>query len=372
MVKNFTEFLYESKLLKEKENDKVNPKSIREEAKFKFVFPVGLYKQSEIPKGDLDKLKMEIVEKILRPMTGSELYDGATIVNLVASTSNLRVTPALRKKLESEGFKVDEGDTSGNSALAKARLQTIKDIMFGFLGIEKPNDSSVQNILKVQESIKVNAGEGKENQFISADIEMTGTRYDKVIDCDMEDPLQFKGERGLPENNYVGFTTEKNKIGINAAPNTRVTVYFEPANIPDCFFVYLDKDNYKLTPFIGNRSDKNRKGTAGENFFINQLNSIKDNLIPKITNEVSKKIGLDNAKNLVKKTLLDKSGKIKVVERGDPDGATNFEVTLVKSIFKKTVDIRVFSPLDDTGFSLSTACLNPNIDLKNNSLIAQK
>ena len=368
MVKNFTEFLNESKLLREKE--KVSQKSVSEETKFKFIFPVGLYKQSEIPKADLDKLKMEIVEKILRPMTGSELYDGATVVNLVASTSNLRVTPPLRKKLENEGFKVDEGDTSGNSALAKARLQTIKDIMFGFLGIDKPNDTSVKNILNVQESIKVNAGEGKENQFISADIQMTGTRYDKVIDCDMKNPLQFKGSKGLPENNYVGFTTEKEKIGINASPNTKITVFFEPANIPDCFFVYLDKDNFKLTPFIGNRSDKNRK-KSGENFFLDELNKIREDLISRITNEISKKIGLSNAKNLVNKTLLDKSGKIKVVERGDPDGEKNFEVTLVKSIFKKTVDIRVFSPLDDTGFSLTTACVNPKIDLKGNTLIAQ-
>lgn len=355
-IKKFNEFLNEAE-------------AVKEQTKFKFVFPTGLYKQSEIPGDQLKKLKMEIVEKILRPLTGEKLYDGATIVNLVASTSNLRVSSELKSQLEKEGFKVDEGDASGNSALAKARLKTIKDIIFEFLNIKNPNDKAIQNIIQVKESIKVNAGEGKENQYISADVEMTGTPYSKVINCDMDKPLEFKGEKGLAENNYVGFSTEKQKIGINASPNTKITLFFEPANIPDCFFVYLDSNNYKLTPFIGNRSDKNRKD--GQDFFINELNNMKGSLLEKITNEVSKKLGLNRAKELVNKTLLDKSGKIKVIQRDDPEGEENFNVTLVKSVLKKTIDIRVFSPLDDTGFSLTTACTNPKIDFEDNTLIAQ-
>jgi hypothetical protein len=355
-IKKFQEFINEAE-------------AVKEQTKFKFVFPTGLYKQSEIPGDQLKKLKMEIVEKILRPLTGEKLYDGATIVNLVASTSNLRVSPELKSQLEKEGFKVDEGDASGNSALAKARLKTIKDIIFDFLGVKNPNDKSIQNIIQVKESVKVNAGEGKENQYISADVEMTGTPYQSVINCDMEKPLEFKGGKGTEEKNYVGFSTDDQKIGLNAAPNTKITLFFEPANIPDCFFVYLDINNYKLTPFIGNRSDKNRKD--GTDFFINSLNDLKGSLLEKITKEVSKKIGMTKAKDLVNKTLLDKSGKIKVIQRDDADGEENFSVTLVKSIFKKTVDIKVFSPLDDTGFSLTTACTNPKVDFDQNELIAQ-
>jgi hypothetical protein len=389
-IKNFPNFINEAEIV----TKEVGKNSTR------FQFPLGKYKIEDIDPEDLTELRSVIATNILSKLKEGNKFTGATIINLIASTSTINVTPELRAQLEKEGFPRKEGDKTGNYALCQARLKTIKDLMLEILQIDPKDSKTLEKfgkVCKIIEIAKPDQGSSESYQYIESNVEYEGTAHIGIIEC--ESPLVLKGERGDSDNNFIGYPKEGNTadIGFVASPNTKVTLNYAPGNIPDCFFYYQNENSYGLSPFIGNKISRAKTGDTyngpinsleatpeykkehpeakdyfREGHFEDRLNDpeMKDALIAAISEEVGKYIKGKDVTGLVKSKLLNSEGRIIVIEPKDDPKAYKSIVT--KSATEKIIKMIVFSPLSNTEFSIHTSCQIPNIDISTGKISGYK
>jgi hypothetical protein len=355
-------------------------------ASARFQFPKGKYKVSDISPDELEKLRNDIAINILAKLKEGNAWTGPTMIDLVASTSTINVTPELRKQLASEGFPEKPGDKTGNYALCQARLKTIKDLMYGMLQIDPANKAATDKFSKVYtitETPKPDQSSSEKDQYIQSTVRYTGKKKDTQINC--KDATTFTGSQGSEENNYVGYG--KDDIAFVASANTKAVFNLRPGNIPDCFFWYQNPTSYGLTSFIGNKISREKTGDweyngkinsvkggkyFNEGHFEDRLNDSgrKDQIISAIKTEISKFIDAAEAEKLIKEKLLNADGRIKVVEpKEDPKA---FATNILKNIDSKDLVIRVFSPLGDTQFSVHANCSLPQIDTKTGKISGYK
>jgi hypothetical protein len=339
----------------------------------RFQFPKGKYKISDIVPADLAKLRQNIATDILAKLKEGYAYSGPTEINLVASTSTINVTPALRNQLTKEGFPEKTGDKTGNYALCQARLKTIRDLMFGMLQIDPADKSQMGQfgtICTIKETPMPDQSASEESQYIESTVRYTGERVKDQINCDA--PLKLSGSQADKSKNFVGYSNDN--VALVASPNTKITLQFTPGNIPDCLFWYQDPKSYGLTPFLGNAKSRAASGGGSyrgkvnaygsyetEGSFENRLNAQKDEIIKSIKDEISKLIGSGEAERLVNENILGKDGKILVKEE-TPENSALYNVEVIKSPSSKGLRIRGFSPLSDTRFGISTLCSVPQLD----------
>jgi hypothetical protein len=384
-IKNFYEFLNEAET-SEPALAPTMSTSTSGSAGARFQFPKGKYKVSDISPDELEKLRNDIAINILAKLKDGNAWTGPTMIDLVASTSTINVTPELRKQLSTEGFPEKPGDKTGNYALCQARLKTIKDLMYGMLQIDPADKTATDKFAKiytVTETPKPDQSASEKDQYIQSTVRYTGKQKDMQINC--KDATTFSGAQGSEENNYVGFG--KDDLAFVASPNTKAVFNLRPGNIPDCFFWYQNPTSYGLTPFIGNKVSREKTGdweyngkinsVKGGNYFKqghfqDRLNDEdkKDGIIDAIKKEISKFIDPGAADKLVKEKLLDEDGKIKVIEpKEDPKA---FVTEVLKNVDAKDLVIRVFSPLGDTQFSVLANCSLPQIDTKTGKINGYK
>jgi hypothetical protein len=362
-IKDFLTFINEAE---------VTSKSIGT-AGARFQFPLGKYKVEDISPDDLSKLRENIARDILAKLKEGNAYSGPTEINLVASTSTINVTPALRKQLSGEGFPEKSGDKTGNYALCQARLKTISDLMFGMLQIDPNNKEQMdqfQKIYTVKKTPLPDQSADEKSQYIESTIKYTGQKIKDQINCDA--PLQLSGKQANQAENFVGYANDS--VALVASPNTKVTFKFRPGNIPDCLFWYQNPTSYGLTPFLGNKQSREKSGDSEfrgkvnalgtykeKGNFEKRLNSQKDALINAMKAEISKFVDAGTAEKLINSVVLDKDGNISVIEE-DPKNTKLYNVDVVKSPYTKDVKVRAFSPLSDTEFGIATLCSLPQID----------
>lgn len=362
-IKDFLTFINEAE---------VTSKSIGS-AGARFQFPLGKYKVEDISPADLSKLRENIARDILAKLKEGNAYSGPTEINLVASTSTINVTPALRKQLSGEGFPEKSGDKTGNYALCQARLKTISDLMFGMLQIDPNNKEQMdqfQKIYTVKKTPLPDQSADEKSQYIESTIKYTGQKIKDQINCDA--PLQLSGKQANQAENFVGYANDS--VALVASPNTKVTFKFRPGNIPDCLFWYQNPTSYGLTPFLGNKQSREKSGDSEfrgkvnalgtykeKGNFEKRLNSQKDALINAMKAEISKFVDAGTAEKLINSVVLDKDGNISVIEE-DPKNTKLYNVDVVKSPYTKDVKVRAFSPLSDTEFGIATLCSLPQID----------
>lgn len=339
----------------------------------RFQFPLGKYKVEDIAPADLATLRENIAKDIIAKLKDGNAYTGPTEINLVASTSTINVTPALRKQLASEGFPEKPGDKTGNYALCQARLKTITDLMFGMLQIDPTNQDQMgqfEKIYTVKKTPIPDQSPSEKSQYIESTIKYTGQKIKDQINCDT--PLQLSGKQASESENFVGYSNDN--VALVASPNTKVTFKFRPGNIPDCLFWYQNPTSYGLTPFLGNKQSREKTGNeeyrgkvnalgkyAEKGNFEKRLNAQKDELITAMKTEISKFIDAGSAEKLINSVVLDKDGNISVREE-DQKNAQLYNVDVVKSPYSKDVKLRAFSPLSDTQFGIATLCSLPQID----------
>jgi hypothetical protein len=342
-IKNFTEFSI---------NEEVNVTTISSDTKFTWQFPEGVYKMESIDPKELAKLRLEIIDKILKPINEKQIKNGKTVINLVASTSVKPLSDKLKAELKAGGFyqNADPADKSGNSALGYARLATVEKLLLQFARIKDLNPANLSKSVEITRTVKANAGVGATFQFIAATIETSGELIADKISC--KRPAKFDGKQGTKENNYLGFDK---LVALEASANTKIPLTLDPLTIPDCFFVYYDADSYFLTPFLGEKT-----GSDPERNFLKELNNIKEPLLKGIINVIASK-NIPNPEEYVKTRLLNKDGSIKILsENTHPD---KFKREIIKKFGGNYVELRVFSPLTDTKFNIYTNCQIPTYDL---------
>jgi hypothetical protein len=361
-IKGFTEFINEAESA-----------SAESSAGARFQFPKGKYKTQDIVPTDLAKLRGNIATDILSKLKEGYGWSEGTEIELVASTSSINVTQGLRKQLEKEGFPEKEGDKTGNYALCQARLKTIRDIMFQMLQIDPNNKEQMaqfQSICTIKETPMPDQSPSEESQYIESTVRYKGQKIKDQISCDK--PLRLKGSRADESKKFVGYSNDS--VALVASPNTKIAFKFAPGNIPDCLFWYQNSKSYGLTPFLGNKLSREKSGDGvykgkvnavksyeKEGSFEIRLNNKRDAIVKSIITEISKMVGSAEAKRLVDENILGKDGKILVREE-TPENAALYNIEVIKSPYTKGVKIRVFSPLSDTEFEISTLCSVPKID----------
>ena len=339
----------------------------------RFQFPKGKYKAQDIIPTDLAKLRGNIATDILAKLKEGYGWSGATEIELVASTSTINVTPGLRNQLTKEGFPEKEGDKTGNYALCQARLKTIRDLMFQMLQIDPNNKdqmSRFQSICTIKETPMPDQSPSEQSQYIESTVRYTGQKIKDQISCDK--PLQLSGSQAGESKNFVGYSNDN--VALVASPNTKITFKFTPGNIPDCLFWYQNPKSYGLTPFLGNKSSREKSGEGvykgkinalgtykDKGSFETRLNQQKDAIVKSIKTEIAKMVGSVEAERLVNENILNKDGRISVREE-DAENDALYNIEVVKSPYSKGVKIRGFSPLSDTEFAISTLCSVPQID----------
>jgi len=340
-IKSFIEFSI---------NEENKVESVAGSAKFSWQFPEGVYKIESIDPKELAKLRLEIVNKILKPMNEKEIKNGKTIINLIASTSIKPLSDKLKAELKAGGFykNADPKDKSGNSALGYARLATVEKLLLEFARIKDLDPANLSKLVEITRTVKPNAGVGETFQFIAATIETSGELITNIISCDK--PTKFQGKQGMKENNYLGFDKP---VALKASANTKFPLILDPIVIPDCYFIYYDADTYFLTPFLGQQKSAPRN-------FLEELNSMKEPLLKGIIDVLASK-NIPNPEEYVKKTLLDKDGNIKILKvRENPK---EFRKEIVKKFGGNYLELKVFAPLSKTEFNISTNCQIPRYDL---------
>ena len=342
-IKNFTEFSI---------NEDVNITTIAGDTKFTWQFPEGVYKMESIDPKELAKLRLEIINKILKPINEKQIKNGKTVINLIASTSTKPLSDKLKAELKAGGFyqNADLADKSGNSALGYARLATIEKLLLQFARIKDLNPSNLSKSVEITRTVKANAGSGEKFQFIAATIETTGNVIIDVISC--KKSSNFEGKQGTKADNYLGFDR---LVALEASSNTKIPLILDPLVIPDCFFVYYDSESYFLTSFLGDK-----KGGESERDFLKELNDIKEPLLKGIINVIASK-NIPNPEEYVRKRLLNKDGSIKIL--GKTNHPEKFRREIIKKFGGNYLEMRVFSPLTSTKFNISTECQVPTYDL---------
>lgn len=342
-IKSFKEFSI---------NEAVNVTTVSADTKFTWQFPEGVYKMESIDPKELAKLRLEIINKILKPINEKQIKNGKTVINLIASTSVKPLSDKLKAELKAGGFyqNADPADKSGNSALGYARLATVEKLLLQFARIKDLNPANLSKSVEITRTVKANAGVGATFQFIAATIETSGELIADKISC--KKPAKFDGKQGTKENNYLGFDK---LVALEASANTKIPLILDPLTIPDCFFVYYDADSYFLTSFLGEKS-----GSEPERNYLKELNNIKEPLLKGIINVITSK-NIPNPEEYVKTRLLNKDGSIKILSKDThPD---KFRREIIKKFGGNYVELRVFSPLTDTKFNISTDCQVPTYDL---------
>jgi len=342
-IKSFIEFSI---------NEEVNVAAVAGDTKFTWQFPEGVYKMESIDPKELAKLRLEIINKILKPINEKQIKNGKTVINLIASTSVKPLSDKLKAELKSGGFyqDADPADKSGNSALGYARLATVEKLLLQFARIKDLNPGNLSKSVEITRTVKANAGAGAAFQFIAASIETSGEIIVDVISC--KKSAKFDGKQGTKKDNYLGFDK---LVALQASANTKIPLILDPLSIPDCFFVYYDAESYFLTSFLGDK-----KGGEPERNYLKELNNIKEPLLKGIINVVTSK-NIPNPEEYVKARLLNKDGSIKIL--GKEDHPEKFRREIIKKFGGNYIELRVFSPLTDTKFNISADCQVPTYDL---------
>lgn len=325
---------------------------------FDFNFESGQYKKESIPPQKLTGLKAQIVRQILPTLTSVELVNQKVIITLEASTSTLGISADLAAELKTQPGQ------AGNVALCDARMKTLKEII-----IEALTETLKATPEKISKKVefaapvnKANQGSGKtpeeqkKYQYIKAMLTVTGEPGTKPgkISCDFK--AEGRGVQGTSENNYVGFGREKNQRYVTNIPvGATFQVTFDPLSVPDCFFIKYDNVEF-LSPFIGAQSFTDGKGKTYN--YVEQLTALTD-LKDKINAELAA-VGATGTVDTLRPDFFTADGKVSIQPgpRQSPKvGVTTFEA--MRDALESDITIRVFSPLQNTIFSIRSGCTNP-------------
>lgn len=343
LLLNFSDWLFESITA-----DSPIKNALNQEAKFNFNFDSGKYLESEVPPDQLENLKKDLMPLIIE-LAVPKYIDGKTTVDLLSSTSTLKLTPELINKLKSEGYASPsaENDPSGNALLAAARVKTMEDIIIKILSTTlKTTTDSIKSKVQFNKTIKPNQGGGstpeemKKWQYMSMKAAQTGNPIaDSLkVNCNMRDQL-FNGRQGIIANNYVGYASD---LYLTIPVGNTITISFNSLDIPDMFYV-----KYRDVEFLSQFQGSPRHAP--------NLSKVPE-LENKINAELAKVGSKSNLKAL-QPNAVKPDGTWQVI-KGQYQGTTagNYSITINKQWDNDKLIVRVFSPLEATRFNISTVC----------------
>lgn len=354
------------KKLYEAESNASAAADLNAEVKFDFNFESGKYLESEIPIADLNNLKKELLAPI-RAVRLPKYKNQKTVLKLIASTSTLGLSAALKQKLTDEGYKPTG---NGNNALCEARLKTLEGIVIDLFctKLSCTADELAQKI-EIKKISKPNSGGGttdeerKKYQYISMKLEQTGEEIpvEERITCNMA-ATNRSGVQANKESNYVGFNADQYLI---IPAGNSVTIKLDPQSVPDMvYFKY--KDTEFLTPWLGAKQYAAPSGPT--TYYEKDLND--SSKYPGLKEAINAEILSCGGKLTVETALAAnggyKDGKFIVMPgprqlRGTASEGNSgtYTFTVTKGFSLDNLTIRVFSPLAGTKFSLSASCSSP-------------
>ena len=331
--------------------------NIDKEIPWDFNFDSGKFKKESIDQAKLDIIEGKFKSDILPTLNNMNFIGQELIIELIATTSKVPVGKAVTSELSNAGY------TTNNYGLAKARLDTLEDIvndlLFKNLGKEgedlKTFLKESKRKLTIEKKALANQGPDyvqgddvndekfKSNQKLSLVMKVHGQkpRRDQQIICNSE--VSGRGNTGTPENLYVGF---EKQMFLVAKKGTKMTTVFDPFTVPDCFF-YSYGGTMHLSPFAGNFGPKlvepfnkqkfdtltasaekgafkvTQETISGKNYIVwdykgtlNEMN--KDGALVKGIEAKLKSLGYKKTIKEIQPKFFDADGKIEVYATRDP------------------------------------------------------
>lgn len=294
IITRFSAFLNETQGPKGPTGPAPKPIAIDKEIPWDFNFDSGKFSNESIDQAKLDIIEKKFKSDILPTLNNMNFIGQELTIELIATTSKVPVGKSVIAELSAAGY------TTNNYGLAKARLDTLEDIV---------NDLLFENLRKEGEDLKtflkdskrkltiekkalanqgpdyvkgddVNDEKFKSNQKLSLVMKVHGEKppKDQQISCNGE--VSGKGNTGTAENLYAGF---EKQMFLVAKKGTKMTTVFQPYTVPDCFF-YSYGGNMHLSPFAGDFGPKLVEPFTKERF--DRLTASAENGAFKVTQEV--------------------------------------------------------------------------------------
>lgn len=335
-----------------------DPGDLSQEVKFNFNFESGKYKQAEIPAAQLTTLKTDLTKPINLVKT-PRYANQKTTLTLSASTSTLGLSAELRQQLTNEGYKPTG---NGNDALCAARLNTLEAIVLSYF-CEKLGCTAdeLKQRITIKKVSKANSGSGttdeerKVYQYVSMKLEQTGEEIpaDRKITCNM--PASSKqGTQAAQTNNYVGYNADQYLV---IPVGRQISIQFNPQSIPDMvYFKY--KDTEFLSSFLGSKTGQNPQTKELRNY-ENEINDAVK--YPGLKDAINKEIAKVGGTLTVETALATNGGYVNgkfvvLPGPGQQGEAGKYTFTTTKNFTLDNLTIRVFSPLQQTAFTIASAC----------------
>lgn len=285
-------------------------------ANFTFTFPSGKYLAGDVPDASIQQLFTDM-ENIISNIKTPVLLKLKTVIDLNAQASTVPINP--QGALPKAGIKTNE-------QLAQKRMETLEFIIREIIKSRIPSitDAQIDQLITFNRQTSV----GKTTS-ITAKINQTGEPLKKPFNCNTVNS-EFEGVEASVANSYVGYSFAHT---VSVAAGTKVTITFDPLDVPDCFWVkYGDKES--LSGFLG-RNALNYKS---------DLARLQSSLI--------------NAK------IAEYGGTSKIstkIQPGVQQGGTGkWEFEFDKVIEEDEIRVLVFSPLKGTIFKISLKCDDTN------------
>lgn len=285
-------------------------------ADFTFTFPTGKYLAGDVSDASIQKLFTDM-ENIISNIKTPVLSNLKTVIDLNASASTVPINP--NGPLPKVGIKTNE-------QLAQKRLETLEFIIREIIKSRIPSatDAQIDKLITFNRQTSV----GKTTE-ITAKINQTGEPLKKPFNCSTVNSV-FEGTEASVATSYVGYSFAHT---ISVAAGTKVTITFDPLNVPDCFWVkYGDKES--LSGFLGKSASE----------YTSQLENLQSSLI--------------NAK------IAEYGGTSKIstkIQPGVQQGGTGqWDFEFDKVISEDEIRVLVFSPLEGTRFKISLKCDDAN------------
>jgi hypothetical protein len=285
-------------------------------ADFTFTFPSGKYLAGDVPDASIQQLFTDM-ENIISNIKTPVLLKLKTVIDLNAQASTVPINP--KGALPKAGIKTNE-------QLAQKRMETLEFIIREIIKSRIPTmtDAQIDQLITFNRQTSV----GKTTS-ITAKINQTGEPLQKPFNCNTVNS-EFQGAEASVANSYVGYSFAHT---VSVAAGTKVTITFDPLDVPDCFWVkYGDKES--LSGFLG-RNALNYKS---------DLARLQSSLI----NAKIKEYGGTS-------TISPK------IQPGVQQGGTGkWEFEFDKVIMEDEIRVLVFSPLKGTIFKISVKCDDAN------------